>query len=164
MGEHTTIPARTIASISQIHTIGLGLLRYGLALVIAIIGSYKFFEFEVEAIRPLVGSSPLVSWLYEVLGVRGAAAMFGLCEIAIALLIATRPWVPRVSAFASLAASGMFVVTLSFLVTTPGAMMPTNPYQQFLLKDVVLLGAALLISAEALSASHSSGRLKVTGR
>jgi uncharacterized membrane protein YkgB len=140
---------------TQIHTIGLGLLRYGLTLLLVIIGSYKFFEFEVEAIRPLVVSSPLVVWLYEILGARGAAAMFGLFEIIVGILIMTRPWLPRVSGYASLAASSMFVVTLSFLVTTPGAMMPTNPYHQFLLKDVVLLGAALFTAAEALSAIDS---------
>jgi len=45
----------------------------------------------------------------------------------------------------------MFLVTLSFLVTTPGAPMPTSPFNQFLWKDVVLLGAALFTAAEALS-------------
>ena len=53
----------------------------------------------------------------------------------------------------------MFTVTLSFLLTTPGALMPTNPFQQFLLKDIVLLGAALLTAAEAVSA----GRLNRQG-
>jgi uncharacterized membrane protein YkgB len=47
----------------------------------------------------------------------------------------------------------MFLVTLSFLVTTPGALSPTSPFQQFLLKDVVLLGAALSTAAEALTAN-----------
>jgi reactive chlorine resistance protein C len=50
----------------------------------------------------------------------------------------------------------MFLVTLSFLVTTPGALSPTSPFQQFLLKDLVLLGAALLTAAEALSVDDAS--------
>jgi uncharacterized membrane protein YkgB len=30
------------------------------------IGSFKFFAFEAGAIQPLVGSSPLLAWLYDV--------------------------------------------------------------------------------------------------
>ena len=53
-------------SINRIHAVGVGLLRYGLAFVLVMIGSFKFFAFEAEAIRPLVGSSPLLAWLYNV--------------------------------------------------------------------------------------------------
>jgi uncharacterized membrane protein YkgB len=70
-------------------------------------------------------------------------------------LIAARRWAPRVSGYASLAASGMFLVTLSFLLTTPGALAPTSPFNQFLLKDVVLLGASLFTAAEALAANNA---------
>jgi reactive chlorine resistance protein C len=38
----------------------------------------------------------------------------------VGLLIAARPWLPRLSAVGSLLAVGMFLSTLSFLVTTPG--------------------------------------------
>jgi reactive chlorine resistance protein C len=139
---------------NRIAAIGLGLSRYGLALVLVVIGSYKFFPFEAEAIRPLVGSSPLLAWLYDAFDVQGAAALFGTFEIAVGALICARPWAPRLSGYASLAASSMFLVTLSFLVTTPGALSPTSPFQQFLLKDVVLLGAALFTAAEAFTASR----------
>ncbi|PYO93340.1 MAG: hypothetical protein DMD58_00365, partial [Gemmatimonadetes bacterium] len=56
----------------------------------------------------------------------------------------------------SLAAAGMFVVTLSLLVTTPGVLAPTNPMGGFLMKDVILLGAALFTSGEALRATRGS--------
>jgi reactive chlorine resistance protein C len=136
-----------------IGAIGLGVSRYGLAFLLALIGGYKFFSFEAEGIRPLVGSSPLLSWLYGVFDVQGAAALIGTLEVAVGALICTRWWAPRVSGYASLAAGSMFLVTLSFLVTTPGALSPTSPFQQFLLKDVVLLGAALVTAAEALTAN-----------
>jgi uncharacterized membrane protein YkgB len=42
----------------RIGAIGLGVSRYGLAFLLVLIGSYKFFTFEAEGIRPLVGSSP----------------------------------------------------------------------------------------------------------
>jgi reactive chlorine resistance protein C len=113
------------------------------------IGSFKFFAFEAEAIRALVGSSPLLAWLYNVFDVRQAAALFGTFEVVVGVLISARRWSPRLSGSASLAAGSMFLVTLSFLVTTPGALMPTSPFNQFLWKDVVLLGAALFTAAEA---------------
>jgi uncharacterized membrane protein YkgB len=140
-----------VKSINRIHAVGVGLLRYGLAFVLVMIGSFKFFAFEAEAIRPLVGSSPLLAWLYNVFDVRQAAALLGTFEVIVGVLISARRWSPRLSGYASLAASSMFLVTLSFLVTTPGALMPTSPFNQFLWKDVVLLGAALFTAAEALS-------------
>jgi uncharacterized membrane protein YkgB len=134
----------------RIRAIGLGLLRYGLVFLLVLIGGLKFLDFEAEAIRPLFGGSPLLSWLYEVFSVRGTAALFGVFEVATGILIATRPWAPKVSGYASLAASGMLLVTLSFLFTTPGALAPTHPANQFLLKDLVLLGAAMFTAGEAL--------------
>jgi uncharacterized membrane protein YkgB len=139
----------------RIGAIGLGVSRYGLAFLLVLIGGYKFFAFEAEGIRPLVGSSPFLAWLYDAFDVQTAAALIGTFEVAVGALIGTRRWAPRVSGYASLAASTMFLVTLSFLVTTPGALLPTSPFQQFLLKDLVLLGAALFTAAEALSAADA---------
>jgi uncharacterized membrane protein YkgB len=132
---------------------GLGVLRYGLVALLLLWGAFKFMAFEAEGIQPLVAHSPLLSWLYPVLGVRGASALIGVVEICAALLISTRRWRPRLSALGSLMAAGTFVVTLSFLVTTPGVLAPTNPFGGFLLKDIILLGAALFTAAEALEAA-----------
>jgi uncharacterized membrane protein YkgB len=158
MAEAGRVFPGTGPTISQLEMFGMNLQRYGLALLLVLIGSYKFFAFEADAIQPLVGSSPLLAWLYGILDVRSTAAVFGLFEIMIGLLIATRHWMPRVSGSASLAAAGMFLVTLSFLVTTPGALMPANPFHQFLLKDVVLLGAALFTAADARQAAIAPGQ------
>jgi len=45
----------------------------------------------------------------------------------------------------------MFLITLSFLVTTPGAMSTNSPFSGFLLKDIMFLGGALVTAAEAFS-------------
>jgi reactive chlorine resistance protein C len=145
-----------MAAVEKLSAFGLGLLRYGLVFLLVTIGGFKFFAFEAEGIRPLVSNSPFLAWLYGVFSVRGTAALFGSAEIALGVLVATRRWAPRVSGAASLAASGMFLVTLSFLLTTPGALMPTHPANQFLLKDVVLLGAGLVTAAEALAADRKN--------
>lgn len=132
---------------------GVWVLRYGLALLLLMWGAFKFAAFEAEAIKPLVENSPFLGWLYGVFSVRGTSALFGVFEVVAGVLIAARPWLPRLSGYASLAAAGMFVITLSFLVTTPGALEPTNPAGGFLMKDVMLLGGSLFTAAEALRAA-----------
>jgi len=135
-------------------TAGLGVLRYGLVALLLLWGSFKFAAFEAEAIRPLVEHSPLVSWMYGAFGVRGTSALFGVVEVGAALAIALRRWLPRASAYGSLAASGVFLVTLTFLFSTPGAFAPDSPWGGFLMKDLVLLGAAWATAAEALGAER----------
>jgi uncharacterized membrane protein YkgB len=139
-------------------SLGRGFLRYGLVALMVLWGGFKFTLFEAEGIRPLVEHSPLLRWLYPLLGVRGASALIGVVELTAALLICTRRWKPRLSALGSLIAAATFVVTLSFLITTPGVLAPTNPFGGFLLKDAMLLGAALYTAAEALEAARQPGR------
>lgn len=144
---HLALEDRRIQLLS---TVGLGILRYGLVFLLLLYGSFKFFAFEAQAIQPLVASNPFLAWLYPMFGLQGTAMLFGVFELAAGLLIALRPWSPRLSGFASLVAGVMFLVTLSFLFTTPGALSPAHPANGFLLKDILLLGAALTTAAEAL--------------
>ena len=132
---------------------GRGVLRYGLVALLLLWGGSKFFGFEAEGIRPLVEPSPLLGWLYPLLGVRGTSGLIGVVEVSAAILIGLRRWRPDLSAVGSLLAAGTFVVTLSFLVSTPGVLAPTNPFGGFLMKDVMFLGAALYTAAEALEAA-----------
>src|SRR5262249_7032597 len=101
----------------RLQRVGLAVLRYGLVFLLVLWGGFQFAAFEAEAIQPLVGHSPFLSWLYAIFDVRTVSALFGVFEIATGLLVALRHWRPRVSGIASLAASGMFVLTLSFLFT-----------------------------------------------
>src|SRR5438270_4345778 len=51
-----------------------------------------------RGIRPFVANSPLLSWVYGPLSVRGFSTLLGVVEVAIALLIAARSLSPRASA------------------------------------------------------------------
>jgi reactive chlorine resistance protein C len=83
-------------------------------------------------------------------------------EVAIAILIATRPYTPRASALGSALAVGMFLTTLSFLVTTPGVWEPSAGGfpalsgfpGQFVIKDLALLGISLWSLGDAWKASE----------
>jgi uncharacterized membrane protein YkgB len=142
-------PART----RRLGGVGRAVLRYGLVALLLMWGAFKFTAMEADGIRPLVEHSPLLRWLYPLDGVRGTSSIIGVVELTAALLIATRRWKPGLSAIGSLLAAGTFVVTLSFLITTPGVFAPTNPFGGFLMKDIMLLGAALYTAAEALEAA-----------
>ena len=62
---------------SQVEAVGRGLARYGLAVVVAWIGLMKFTAYEAEGIRPFVANSPLLSWVYGLMSVRGFSALLG---------------------------------------------------------------------------------------
>jgi hypothetical protein len=59
-------------------------------------------------------------WVYNLMSVTAFSSLLGVVEIAIGVLIALRPVWPAGSALGSGLAVGMFLTTLSFLVTTPG--------------------------------------------
>jgi len=149
----------------RVEAVGRELTRYGLAVVVAWIGLMKFTAYEAEGISPFVAHSPLLSWVYGALSVRGFSAVLGVVEVAIALLIAARLFWPRASALGSALAVGMFLTTLSFLVTTPGVWEPSaggfpalSAFPgQALIKDLALLGIALWTLGEAWQVSEQRG-------
>jgi uncharacterized membrane protein YkgB len=141
--------------IAKIEAAGTAILRYGVVFLLLAIGALKFAEFEAKAIQPLVSNSPFMGWLYSVLSVQGVSNLIGSTEIATALAIASRPFSPKLSAFGSAIAVGIFTTTLSFLFTTPGGLSPQGPAFGFLVKDIVLLGASVYACGEALRAART---------
>jgi reactive chlorine resistance protein C len=139
--------------------VGIGVLRYSLVFILVYFGLFKFTPTEARAIQPLLEHSPLMSWMYGWLGVDAVSRVIGIIELTIAGLILVRPWSRRLSGLGSLAAAGMFLVTLSFLLTTPGSLQWVDGFPApgaaaaFLLKDVFLFGAALVTAGEALEAA-----------
>src|SRR5262249_50330272 len=127
----------------KLQNLGAGVLRYSLTFLLLLFGTFKFFRFEAEAIQPLLTHSPFLSWLPAVLRVRGSSRLIGVVELFAGVGIAVGPWWPRFGTIAGLIASATFLTTLSFLITTPGVLAPGSDAGGFLLKDIVLLGAAL---------------------
>jgi uncharacterized membrane protein YkgB len=149
-------------SLAQVITrVGHLVSRYGLVIVLAWIGFGKYVKMESRA---LIEHSPLMSWIYDVFSVTTVARGLGTMEIVAALLIAVRPIWPRVSAVGSGLAVILFLGTISFLFTTPGVVgthaagLPVLSALpgQFLLKDLVLIGAALWTLGESLTAASAA--------
>ena len=147
---------------SRVEAIGRELARYGLVVVVGWIGLMKFTTYEAEGISVFVANSQLMSWAYGFMSHRGFSAVLGVVELTVAILIAARPFSPRASALGSALAVGMFLTTLSFLVTTPGVWAAdaggfpalSGAPGQFLIKDLALLGISLWSLGEAWHASE----------
>ena len=139
-----------------LENVGATTLRLALATNILWIGALKFEEYEAELSEPMISTSPLFSWVNRKLRLRKTSRLIGVAEIALGSLIAAKPLAPRASAVGSLGAVAMFSTTLSFLFTMPGVWQEgygkprLSQPGQFLLKDSVLLGAALLTAADSL--------------
>ena len=158
----TAIEERTLSAVQdtklsqKLEWAGRQVVYWSLPLVLIWIGGMKFTEYEAVAIKPLVENSPLMNWVYTIFSVRTFAALLGTGEILVGVLIALRPFAPKLSALGSALAALMFLGTLSFIISTPGwepslgfpalSAMPG----QFLIKDVALFGAAVWATGEAL--------------
>ena len=162
----TTHPpaAAAVTAEHPVAVAGRLLIRYGLVVVIAWIGALKYTTYEATAIQPLVAHSPLLSWVYDIFSVRTFAAVLGTAEITAAVLIALRPLSARASAVGSAFGILLFLSTLSFLFSTPGVtaaggfpVLSVLP-GQFLLKDLVLVGAALWTLGDSLGAARPRTR------
>ena len=132
------------------------LIRYGLVIVLGWIGAMKFTAYEAEGIKTLVETSPFMSWMYKVFSIQATSNIIGSAEITAAVLIAIRPLSAKLSAVGSVLAACTFLATLTFLFSLPGWEKSLGGFPAlsgsggFLLKDTVLLGAALFTLGDSL--------------
>jgi len=156
-----------IALAAKFETLGLRTLRYGLVLILFWIGAMKFTAFEAEAIKPLIESSPLISWLYRVFDARSLSHMLGISEIAAGAMIALRPCSVKLAALSSGFAVRIFLTTLSFLFSLSGWEPSLGGFPAlssaggFLVKDICLLGIALWSLGEAAGAAIHAAEPKI---
>jgi uncharacterized membrane protein YkgB len=137
--------------------VGDSLALYGTVLVLVMIGGLKFTAYEAEAIRPLVETSPLLSWAYAVFSLQSFSILLGMVELTTALLLALAPFAPRLGILGGALAAGTFAITSTFLITGPawelslGGFPALSPAGGFLVKDLALLGIALAVTGRMLT-------------
>lgn len=121
-------------------------------------GVQKFTPYAANAIEPLIVHSPLMSWP-GIFGVRGEAKIVGTIELITAALLIVGSVAPVVSALGAAFASVTFILTVSFVFSTPditlysaiGFPVISTLVEQFLIKDVVLLAACLTLLLASLT-------------
>jgi reactive chlorine resistance protein C len=158
---HNYFAAITASWADRIEAAGRHTIRYGLVVALLWIGAMKFTAYEAEGISGFVANSPLMPGAYQLFSKGQFSAILGAVELLTAALIAARPFSARLSTLGSALAVGMFLTTLTFLFSTPGVIEPSLGFPalsampgQFLIKDAVLLGAALWTTGEALRAAR----------
>lgn len=153
VAEGTTFPIEK----NPIQRAGELIIRYGLVLVLAWIGAMKFTAYEAAGIKALVETSPFMSWMYKVFSLQATSNVIGITELTAAVLIAIKPLSARLSAVGSVLAVFTFLTTLTFLFSLPGWEKSLGGFPAlsgsggFLLKDTVLLGAALFTLGDSLT-------------
>lgn len=90
------------------------------AIILLWIGVFKFTRTEAEAIMDLVENHPLMSWLYRVFSVQGVSNLIGIVEILIGIGLVFALKFARLGLYVGVGCCVVFLVTLSFLATTPG--------------------------------------------
>jgi len=125
-------------------------------LPLLLIGILKFTQIEIEALKPLIGGTPWLAWLYPAFGESGASYLLGVVEIITALLLIAAPWSRAAGIAGGGLASLIFVTTTTMLFALPiwepgsGGFPWLNALGSFLIKDVALLGIALVVLGESL--------------
>jgi uncharacterized membrane protein YkgB len=137
------------------------LLRIALVVIFIWFGGMKFTQYEAHGIAPFVANSPFMSWLHNLFGVQGASYAIGVIELLTAAALALGPLSAFLSFIGAAMSSLTYIITLTFLFTTPGVSEPaaggfpaiSAPIGQFLLKDLVLLAASLCLLRASLRRS-----------
>lgn len=135
------------------------LLRWSLVVVFLWFGAMKFTNYEAQGIAPFIEHSPVMNWLHLLFGVRGASGVIGLIELATAAALASGAFNRIASILGAAMSSATFVMTLTFFASTPGVAEPSAggfpaisaPIGQFLLKDLVLLAASVVLLRSSLA-------------
>jgi reactive chlorine resistance protein C len=136
----------------------LAFLRWSLVAIFIWFAIQKFTAYAAEAIAPLIANSPLMSWL-KVFGVRGEAKVIGSIELTTAAALIIGAAIPIASAVGAAMACATFLLTTSFVFSTPGLTQKSATgfpiistlLEQFLLKDVALLAASFTLLLASLS-------------
>ncbi|MDK2598192.1 DUF417 family protein [Pseudoalteromonas obscura] len=132
---------------------------FPVALVLLWIGGMKFMELEAKGIEPLVSNSPFMSWMYQLFSVQMASNLIGIYDILFVVLLMAAI-ILRHTLLLKVAVLGcgtVFLMTQTFLFTTPGALSATTILTgtgQFVIKDIWFLCNLLILSFLVLSQSN----------
>lgn len=128
----------------------------GLVLPLALIGLFKFTQYEIEALKPVISNTAWLSWMYSLFGEAGASYFLGIVEISTAALLIGSFWSARAAIMAGVLAAVTFLTTTSIMFALPFwheelGFPYISSFGQFLIKDVIMLGVSLVILSEGLA-------------
>src|SRR5712664_2560042 len=127
-------------------------LRASMVLIFLFFGYQKWFEYEAQVLIPYISNGPLISWMYPVLGVRGASWLLGVSEWSFALLLFLGFWHKRLGILGALGSCASFIGTVTIIPFMPdgwaasaGGFPAMAGNVAFLMKDVVLFAVSIYL-------------------
>ena len=135
----------------------INFMRFSIVLIFFFFGYSKWFDYEAQALIPLISNSPILSWMYSVFGINGASYLLGTAEWTFGLLIFLGFWFKKIGALGALGSCVTFLTTITFILSTPGAWEVSAggfpamvEAAGFLMKDVVLLAGSIVLLKDSL--------------
>jgi len=128
---------------------GQFLLRYGLAITFIWLGLMKLKNSEADYLRQVLSNSGLFSWLLKYLTSYAFSQIIAYLQIVIGVMIALKPVARKVSVWGGIIATVVLFLSVSALFTSsyvwqaPYGFPELSKLGQSILKDLVLLGAAM---------------------
>ena len=121
-------------------------LRICVLLIFLVYGIAKWFDFEVELLKPII-SNTWLSFLYSLFGYHGANYFLGIVEGIAYISLALGFFRPKLGIIGDLIVIGTALVTLSLLPQL-------GRLDGFIFKDVLLIGAGLVLLKNDLNQSN----------
>ena len=136
------------------------LLRASMVIVFFFFGYQKWFQYEAQVLIPFISNGPLISWMYQVFGIRGASTFLGIAEWTFGALILAGFWSRRLGVLGAAGSVVTFVMTVTIIPFMPngwaasaGGFPAMVGNVAFLMKDVVLLAVSIYLLKEDVARS-----------
>jgi uncharacterized membrane protein YkgB len=126
--------------------------RASMVVIFLFFGYQKWFDYEAQTLIPFISNGPLLSWMYPVLGIKGATWFLGVAEWLFGGLLFAGFWNKKLGIFGALGSVASFVGTLTIIPFMPdgwassaGGFPAMQGNVAFLAKDLVLLAASFYL-------------------
>lgn len=135
-----------------INNLDMFVLRISLVVIFFFFGYAKWFDYEAQGLVNFIENSPFLSWMYQVVGIRGGSFILGVAEWLYGLLLLLGFWFCLPGLLGAMGSTITFIMTTTLLFSTPGKFVAEaggfpalSSTSQFLLKDIVLLAASFVL-------------------
>ncbi len=139
---------KKVSSSKNKYTFGYYISLFGTVLILLWVGAFKFTPTEAKSIVPLIENHPLSFWMYNVFSVQTVSNIVGVVEIIIAIVLLFTLRYSFLKKYAGIALCIVFLITISYLFTTPGIWRFVNGFpitDFFILKDIMYLGFGVFL-------------------
>lgn len=113
------------------------ILRLSVIMIFMLFGTYKWFDFEVMALKPLI-SSTWLNILYNIFGVHGGSYFLGVVETITFLTLIIGLFRPAAGALGDIIVIVTGITTLSLLPQL-------GKIDSFIIKDLLLIGSGAVL-------------------